>query len=235
MSTLQSHHTVSNYCSPWLKGAEKGKFRVVLIIGLIRHGRDWHRMTHKRLHNVCSHFVFLKLVWLVLLFNEPWIHSLKGQKYSLGKLKERWLSFILQWAWLPTVCWFTTNSCFDDHLSAFKVSKLSIMLVLLLLVLPTLTSSTVLAWEGLFLSPSVCFSCHSAVFHPSNLLSAYFTSASLPWGGHLQRPSTSQMYLLNPVLPSSLQTQSYPQDLIIQLIPLLVFCAYLSSSPDSQT
>lgn len=86
-----------------------------------------------------------------------------------------------------------------------------------------------------FLSPSVCFSCHSAVFHPSNLLSAYFTSASLPWGGHLQCPSTSQMYLLNPVLPSSLQMQSYPQDLIIQLIPLRVFCAYLSSSPDSQT
>lgn len=56
LSTLQSHHTFSNCSSPWLKGAEKGKFTVVLIIGHVRHGRDWHRMRDctTSAHILCS-------------------------------------------------------------------------------------------------------------------------------------------------------------------------------------
>lgn len=238
MSTLQSHHTVLKYCSPRLKGAEKWKFRVALIIGHVRHTRFWDFGTewHTRDYiNTCSHFVFLELVLLVLLFNKPWIHPLKGQKYSSGKLKARWLSFILQLTRFPTLWWFTTNSSSDDHLSSFKFS-MQFIILLLLLVLPTLTSSTVLAREGLFLSfPFSLFFMFFCKFHPSNLLSAYLCLPPHPREGHLELSSPSHKYFLNHVLPYSLQMQSCPQDLNILLISLLVFSAYLSSSPDSQT
>lgn len=102
--------------------------------------------------------------------------------------------------------WFTTNSFSDDHLSAFKLSKVSIML-LLLLVLPTLTSSTVQAGEGLFLSPSVSFSCPSANFTP---VACYLPSSCLP---PYPRENTysfpPHMYLLNPVLPNAIPSTGF--------------------------
>lgn len=138
-----------------------------------------------------------------------------------------------------TLWWLTTSSSSDDHLNASEVSRLSISItLLLLLVLPTLNFSAVLEVEGLFLpfppqsafpvllqipsANSTPLTCFIWIFQCLLSRSAY--------GEHLQLYSTSHMHLPNPVLPYSLQMQSYPQS--TNSSPCFL-C--LLSSPDWQT
>ena len=121
--------------------------------------------THERLHNICSHFVFLKSVLLVLLFNEPWSNSLKGQNAVQGNEKTAFLystmnrsaliSYFMmthhKFFWRPSRCFWGLQAVSVHNSSAA----------------PSPSHPHLFCCAGRqraipSLSPSVCFSCPSA-------------------------------------------------------------------------